>query len=435
LATGDQGSGGFDVTRAALALCAAVGAGCFSDRGIAIEVDVGDTGATSVELYLGSTHCGSDAMLDCRAIAPPDGTIALRGTVWFRDGLVPYTAAVKDGRATFRVQVDEPTTLPIAVAVGLLSGAADAPAVGSATLRDVLIPVDTALRVTTTLAAAAPVQPGQLDTRMLTEQRVLVWSKRTPASSCVVVEHWQDGDVTRDFVVPAEDPDCDDVPTECNPTAYHGTSAAGTALRPDCFASDVAGACVLASRGCSDDDGVVDATCAPQREPVCVPAGFCTTCPDLDGTCTRDLVDDPLAMIPHVECTVPARRAGVALEPCAGGTPTPIALGAHTGGATCEQPVLSALQLGGFGTTRDFGGALIELSSPTPPCSFQLKWKGGLRTAPEPADHGVIKLPFADRALLLPIVLRFTVGTCTPADQLRCVVAGDAADSVWSCAQ
>ena len=57
----------------ALTACAA---GCFSDRGLAIEVDVGDTGATTVELYIARHRCGEsdNTDVDCTGIAPPDGT-------------------------------------------------------------------------------------------------------------------------------------------------------------------------------------------------------------------------------------------------------------------------------------------------------------------------------------------------------------------------
>src|SRR5215813_10757841 len=101
------------------ALAIAVGAaGCFSDRGLAIEVDVGDTGAATVELYIGKTKCdpSSDGVdIDCTKIAPPDGTTALPGTIWFRDDLLPDSARVVGHKATFQLKADSATTLPIVV--------------------------------------------------------------------------------------------------------------------------------------------------------------------------------------------------------------------------------------------------------------------------------------------------------------------------------
>src|ERR1041384_3663827 len=46
-------------------------AGCFHDKGLGIEVDVGDTHATKIELYLGKVACAADndAGIDCTSIA------------------------------------------------------------------------------------------------------------------------------------------------------------------------------------------------------------------------------------------------------------------------------------------------------------------------------------------------------------------------------
>src|ERR1043165_7814752 len=80
-------------------------AGCFDDKGLGIEVDVGDTHASKIELYLGKVACNAadnDAGIDCSSIAPPDGTVApptgtvaLGGDIWFRDSPLPYTADVE----------------------------------------------------------------------------------------------------------------------------------------------------------------------------------------------------------------------------------------------------------------------------------------------------------------------------------------------------
>src|ERR1043165_6004870 len=74
-------------------------AGCFDDKGLGIEVDVGDTHASKIELYLGKVACNAadnDAGIDCSSIAPPDGTVApptgtvaLGGDIWFRDSPLP----------------------------------------------------------------------------------------------------------------------------------------------------------------------------------------------------------------------------------------------------------------------------------------------------------------------------------------------------------
>jgi hypothetical protein len=413
----------------AFALC---GAGCFSDRGVAVEVDVGGTGATSVELYLGTQRCDpSNAAvdIDCTTIAPPDGTVALRGTIWFRDDLLPYTAAVKGRRATFQLRADTVSTLPIAIAVGM---DASGGAVGTATLHDLAIPVNSARVVTTTLVAANPLAPRDTDTRNLTEDRALVWTKRTPASSCVVVEHWDHGQVARDFVVPIEDPDCDDVQAECNPAAYHGTSAVGgSSASPDCVLPS-AERCVLGGFGCSDDVPGKTTTCVALQRQICVPHDFCQ-CSDLAGSCIQMTLDSSPLTIPHIECDLPSTPE---LGVCGGHNSDTIDLSQPYKGLGCgHQPLLSSLHAAGFAASREFaGGATIELSTASDPCGFKISWKGGTLATANPNDDGVILLQTSNGALLLPLVLRFHTATCitTP---FRCVLVDHPDDALWSCVE
>src|SRR5262249_43458559 len=179
------------------------------------------------------------------------------GKIWFRDAPAPYIADVHGHTATFQLRADEPTTLAIAIAVGLVTeatgNATTRRPVATATLRDLALPVNAARVITTALTAANPVQIGG-DTRNLSEDRVQVWRKQTPVSSCVVVEHWSHGQHQRDFVVPEDDPDCDDVVApECNPAAWHGTNTVGGgAFRAEGFRRDPS-AGVLGALGCTDD--------------------------------------------------------------------------------------------------------------------------------------------------------------------------------------
>jgi hypothetical protein len=423
---------------AALAACA-VASGCFSDRGLAIEIDVGDTGADRVELYIGQQHCDDAEAppIGCRTITPPEALGPLAGEIWFRDDPLPYTADVKNGIATFQLRPKDAGVsdhVPILIAVGLAPRVPGPLVVGTATLRDVEVPAHRARIVTAALVPAASVVKA--DPKNGTEDRVQVWTKTTPASSCVVVEHWKSGAVTRDFVVPFEDPDCDDVPKlECNPSAYHGESPPGASLRPDCLASGGDGTCVLASRGCTDDHGPNSGSCTPQRDRVCVPELFCSACPGFDAACIATKIDDGAAMIPRVTCDVPARRVLPGLELCPGMASATIELGPLVGDADCDEPVLASLQLAGIGTSHNFGGAILELDAPKPRCTLPVTWRSGTRTSPdEQQDHGLLKVHFASGALLLPLVLNFQVGMCLTTDVFTCTVDG-APDTLWSCAQ
>jgi len=419
----------------AIAWCAA---GCFSDRGLAIEVDVGDTNATSVELYLGKTGCDSSnnaSGIDCATISPPNATAALAGTVWFRDDDARYVATVHDHTAAFQLRADTSTTLPIVIAVGA-TGTSGGTAVGTATLRDLAIPINGARVVKIVLAAASPVLPSPGTTKDLTEDRVQVWTKQTPASSCVVVEHWRAGTPTRDFVVPADDPDCDDVASECNPSAYHGSEPGGVASTPDCFTGGGVLACVLGSLGCRDDSGSVPGTCRAQQDEVCVPSQFCG-CPDpgpgqtFDTTCLRARIDS--GGVSKIDCNVPAQLNGTDAELCQNKDHATIRLDSFYMGGKCRQPQLGALQLADFSTSHSFGGAVMELSSPHDPCNFDITWKQGSHTSQpsDIADHGMVEVPTSAGAVLVPIVFHFSPGACD--SDFTCDVQNPV-DTMWTCA-
>ena len=416
-------------------------AGCFHDRGLGVEVDVGDTGASRVELYLGKTRCEADnaAGIDCTTIAPPDstvappeGTVALRGNIWFRDSPLPYTADVKGGSATFQLQADGATTLPIVVAVGFGTTPAGPRAVGTAVLRDVAIPAGGARVMLTSLTAAAAVVPTQTDTKDLSEDRVLVWTKQTPPSSCVVVEHWDHGQYTRDFVVPEEDPDCDDVAApECNPAAYLGSSAVGGApSKPDCLAQPET-RCVLGAFGCTEAPAAENDVCIAQPRQTCLPDPLCNSCTALAGDCIESELDDESTAltIPHIECDVPTGGLGL----CDGNDNDRIDLSPRFPGGCGRQPLLASLQLTGISTSHKFGSAEFELGGASDTCVFKITWRGGALALGGPNADGFVALDLASGGVLLPIVLKFHLNTCG-IDPFRCkLVDPQTDDSVWGC--
>jgi hypothetical protein len=414
-------------------VAAALAAGCFSDHGLGIEVDVGDTGATKVELYLGKTRCDptSNAVdIDCTRIAPPDGKVALAGSIWFRDDLLPYSAVANGHTAAFQLRADAATTLPIVIAVGLVTTGDTVRAVGTATLHDFAIPVNGARVATIALTATNPVVPEQTDTQNLSEDRAMVWTKTTPPSSCVVVEHWDHGQVARDFVVPTEDPDCDDVTPECNPAAYRGSSAVGGApTRSDCVVP-AEQHCVLGAFGCMDVPTTTTDTCLAQPRRTCLPDALCE-CSGLAGDCIRNAIDtEPTAsMIPHLECDVPTT---LALGVCNGRDNDTIDLSPRFPDGCGRQPRLSSLQLTGVSPDHKFANAEIELSGASNECMFKITWKSGVLPADALTEDGFVVLDLASGGVLLPIVFNFRIDTCliTP---FHCKLVDNPSDSLWTC--
>src|SRR5882724_9505884 len=106
-----------------IALCAT---GCFSDRGVVIEVDVGDMGVASVELFIGKEECAPNTApkgFSCDGgIAPMGGTNPLPGRMFFRDAPSEDKALVNGRTVTFQLKADKATPLPIVIAVGFDQG-------------------------------------------------------------------------------------------------------------------------------------------------------------------------------------------------------------------------------------------------------------------------------------------------------------------------
>lgn len=424
----------------ALAATALAIAGCFSDRGLVIEIDVGDTGATSVALFLGMTPCGASVVpagIDCRTIAPPPaGSPPLRGDIWFRDDAAGQVVTVQGRRATFQLRSDAATTIPLVVAVATVP--ADGPGgmmreVAMAVLSQVSIPTDTGRVLRTTMLAAGPMMPGGPPPSGPSADRVMVWNK--PQNACVAIEHWQDGMVvTRSFIVPASDPDCDDVVApECAPSVFLGTANAGQAASADCLSSQGDG-CELGSHGCSDgDDGRRGGECAPQQARTCVPDAFCG-CPAVDPACFENRLAG--ADMPRIDCHFPMDDK---LSLCQNNASATIALGGPPmGGATCAQPRIGDLTLDRFATSAEFGGATLTLSAPRDPCNFAITWSAGTRTTSDPVSFGAIELAGHSGALVLPLVVHFdqlSLGGCASALTSSCQIMAAPDDGVWACTQ
>lgn len=426
---------------ALIALVALSAAGCFSDRGVAIEVDVGMTGATSVELYVGNSKCADhkNPAIQCDGgIAPPLISAHLAGTVWFRDDMVPYRAAVVAGKATFRLQADTDTdtTLPIVIAVGTSAAAADP--VGTATLTDVLVPAKSARIRTTKLLAANPLEPNTTPT---TEDRARVWTQPSAGSTCVVVEHWVDGKATRDFIVPGDDPDCDSVNSECDPAAANGSLMHdGIDKKPECFArstdSDTE-PCRLGAFGCADDGttSTTSTTCFTTLDEVCVPKALCDCRgPGPSDSCTLDTIGDPFSqLVPHITCIVPT-QAG---SECKVRNSDPIDLNRHLGTSGCKQPTLSSFELANLedaGRSHSFNGLDLELTSPDKECRFTVQVNSGTHMKAGP-ELGMVRLVTNQNAVLLPIIFVFSdvVPGCPSELKVACAFDDNRSDPMWHC--
>jgi hypothetical protein len=408
---------------------------CAQPRGIVIEVDPGATSADSVQLFIGRTPCEG---VDCGGIQPPDVRGKLPGEVFYRDGDPVYQAAVDNGVARFQlVPAGSAEQIPLVIAVGFHDAASPAKPVGVASLSDVVVADDApaifrlALVGATAHALGVPTEMPVPD-----GDRVQVWSDSN--TGCVVVQHWHGGTSDQAFVVPIEDPDCDDITDkECDPDAYHASSAPTQLDQTTCVASFAESGrteCRLGGAGCVD--GIGQEACAPS--PFCIPDAACT-CADAQPSCFLDRFTNNAPT--RIECNVPTLGG----SPCQGNLTATVNLdmlfSMHH--ASCAGMPVEFYSFKTGGGSLAFGPKLaldnnlaFTASPPVDPCSFELTW-----TNPNPSpvigdDRGIVELDLGNgEDALLPIVIHWMPDACGMPMSCTVDLGNSAAgiDGMWGC--
>lgn len=417
--------------RALLAIAGAL-AGCYSDRGLALEVDVRVEGRTdvptSVELFIGNHRCADDNAggIKCDdGIAPPDITKQLpaSGGVWFRDDTVPFVAEVHGHTAVFRLQAgdaDADVPIDLAIVVGKLGNEM----VGTSTLTALTVPEDDALVVHTRLNPSNPI-PREDGSTAGIEERVAVWGD---PQTCVAIEHWSSGNVVRHFIVPEDDPDCDGLAlaNECNPAAFLGSLPPGSAARPNCVTDSAEPDVALGSRGCSDTGAPTQAACQAITPRVCMADSFAGC--SFASSCAAAVTTDT----PRLHCTLPARDGIFNFCPRHDASAVDLAplLGARCNNGDAH---IGSIQLTGFGTDHVFGGSKIEVALKND-CKLEVGWTDGSHTGGAGTDLGLIQIPNGTGGLLLPVELQFMPGQCSLVDVIRCELDPHPDDGLWDCA-
>jgi len=232
-----------------------------------------------------------------------------------------------------------------------------------------------------------------------------------------------------DFVVPMADPDCDGiVDHDCNPVAFHGSSAQAGA--PSCLVHPTTPTdpCVLGAKGCSDD-APGQYVCVPPQNEICVPQAACASqCTTFDDGCLGKLDS---TVVTHIECLVPADS-----EPgSCGAASTPDLSGRPSSGCG-SSPMIAALDTSPmFASEHTFNGVTLAVGSADGGCGVRFTWKGGAHSTPPTAAHGVLRLAAKDgRAAYLPVIVNFTTMPCTLA-AFACVLKDSSSETLWSCAQ
>jgi hypothetical protein len=378
---------------------------CADEPGIHLEVHV-PPGVDDVEVFLGIAECEPPFGDTCR-IVPRNhrGPHPLsEDKVWLRDAdqiLISET----HGRSIVRFRLV--ATAPDQVVQLITVGKTDRVATALSVIPDLQVPEHEGVIVRTTLVPTPPVvpdvalQPGG--------EYVQVWEPSpcdsqlnhcAPPSSCVLVERrTADGGVTRLFVVPEGDPDCDGYPThvpgepgqlnpeECLPYHFEFAGRRAPTSLANCavFDSNDHGICRVGGPTCSDGEGVTSDSCVPITETWCLPTAACTPgCNVAElAYCTNSA--------PSIYCTIATQLDGT---PCSlGGArltrgTLDLAPLFAASNRSCDSIKVSAgpsLFMPGFATT--FQLTVPATTPPTEPaelalddlmtrCSTTLVWKG-----------------------------------------------------------
>ena len=414
------------------------------DQGVSLEVDTGATGATRVELFVAS----KDPCTTCDKVRSPTAAAALAGTVYFADRDATFATDVSGGVATFNLQ---PGAGDNGVRTLVIVGLAGDKVVGATVLPAFEVTTD-AQRVKIDLEAANEDAVGG-PVPSPDPYRIALWHKqKDDRAGCVAVERWDMGVMSsRQFVVPEDDPDCDDVAQdlECRPFEYM------TDVRPDetnytCFAQFPVGsgdACMLGGKTCVDGEGPANA-CGPSK--FCIPEDVCLAgCTPNTPGCLATQLGNATAPLAHIECKLPmvVQPSGL-VTMCDGVSVLPVdmAMPFSDAGRGCTAARLTSIAVGQgmFGPFVDLKARTsttadkLRITAPTAfhtNCAFDFTITGSMDPNLSTLELAGIDLALNnDQHLLLPI--RFVpVRDCN--QEAQCVASYDRqngdADTIVHC--
>ena len=385
--------------------------------GLTLEVVIKDPSITSVELFVG-VKC----MADCpHEVVAPNLLSKRVSAVFLIEDPRPWPAEIEAQRdrrvAGFRIEVDSDQKVPIVVAVGF---DAMGDVVATKTFHEVPVSARKTSYWQVELVTTEPIRDNlTIDPPEANEERVAAWhvpSKKLP--SCLLLEHWNDVlQPERELVVPKDDPDCDDLPTdpiECAPWTHLATAAPTGIDNASCLVIDQM-TCKLGGRTCSEVAGVPSNACAPLDEDYCTPLSLCGCTLPWDRTCVNERIMNGITSqsIPHLYCGIPVDGAG---NLC-GGTPTRIAAVSAlpiftTWSSGCTAIRLHGLDvpLGPFQPSVAIGGGTLAIENFASPCQADFVWSGSTNTYLETV---FVELELASsKHLVVPGVIELQHNSC-----------------------
>ena len=294
--------------------------GCYDDTpGVRLVIKDPGFGAAKVELFLGTRHKGMTGVAP-NASRMTELRRKLQGDTYFldgpNDGMTPITELpVVDGKVVWNLQAAGSSASDVKIVVAIAYDA-QGTAIAMAKKVDVTVPANDAeayvltLEPATQLAPSAAMQPPGV--------RVWPWRKvgAPDTTACLGIERSDGaGQLERQWLVPEDDPDCDEVAVECDEFFWHADASIrdGGVEDANCFDGapgpmNTTTACRLGARTCVD--GSAPGTCFPLAQPqYCLADALCNpgACMADPAACTNVLPST------YVTCTAPTDGQGT---PC-----------------------------------------------------------------------------------------------------------------------
>lgn len=264
---------------AALVLLALVG--CYDDApGARLVIKDPGFGAHKVELFI-ATRSSPASAIGADKARDNEERDKLRGDSFFLDGpgdgTTPITELpIVDGQVVWNLQADpeRPAKAKLVVAVAY---DVEGQAIAIAKMHDLQIPTNDAVAYVLQLEAATQVAPSE--TMDPPGVRVWPWRKMSAptTAACLGIEYSDGADhLERLWLVPEDDPDCDEAAIECDEHLYQAdySNQAIACVVPAQMSGTTQTPCRLGQKVCEDD--VSSGECVPLSNPTyCLAAALC----------------------------------------------------------------------------------------------------------------------------------------------------------------
>lgn len=411
--------------------------------GLTLEVTTTNPNVRSVEVLVGMDCDG-----DCpRGVAPP--ALAPRSVdyIFVVDDTAPWYAAVEGGVAGFRLAADSATEVDLLLAIGL--DAQDRP-IEIAYAYNVDVPLSRGDHVRVQLEPAAPVAVSLTDPPPPDgTESLAMWREPSRKRACVLAEHWSSHpEPTRDLIVPADDPDCDEVVdvNECAPWTHLAVNTPSTIDGANCslFGALPSGAdlCVLGGTPCNEVTPTGIPACEALDTLYCAPKALCSSCPGpWQPGCAFTAFSNAAASstTPFLSCSFGVTDAG---QPCLdevivqGVDASALLASSSSPTTTCTDVGVHSLQapLGPFLSSVTTEVGLFKVDALTAPCKLDVHFKGVV-TPTESTSLALVDLALANNAhLAVPAIIHVSPG-CDRMPTCAFSVGSNFADPMLACAK